>query len=176
MKKLKSCVLLLIICLIVPLYAAEPVMTTTDENQATHHNQKKAKYLIVIRATDAKIIKTDAGYVLTLTGTDGHTLFFADRPVRKAGLVPTEELMNSWEQKSNSLTMTPPNAAILFRSMNADKRGISHAVAVELKKPVTIGKDSWSFSMTDLEGKLRPGHYQGVTIFVDSLLLDTVNE
>ena len=70
------------------------------------------------------------GQTLTLAGVSPTSIVFADRPVRAAGHLPTEALIEEWT--SSDFAKDAPNATISVLS----KDGLSaHDVVVELKTP-----------------------------------------
>jgi hypothetical protein len=128
---------------------------------------EKPSYLFVMRAEKASILKVGAGYLLLLKNLEEKTLYFADRPVRKAGLLPTSNFIAMWEEKGSSFDTIPPNAALIHRNSKADNGSNVPAVAVELSKPRPQGNNSWQFNLTILEGSLDTGEYEDVSLFID---------
>lgn len=64
--------------------------------------------LAVINATGAKI----DGEKLVLTGVSASSIVFADRPVRAAGHVATEQFIMQWDEGKDSFAVDPPNATV----------------------------------------------------------------
>lgn len=125
------------------------------------------QYLFVMQAKEATIAATADGFQITLKDVDPQTIQFADRPARKASVISTAAFMNDWLYKSSTFQRDPPNAAIVFGDQ-VDSSGNSAAVAVELKKPQSSGLSSWTFQLKDLEGKLVPGTYYKINLFIDA--------
>lgn len=135
-------------------YAIALILAISCAYAAPKKDTSKAQWLFVMRAETASLTKTDKGFELTLKNTLPNVLYFSDRPVRKAGLMPTAIFMKDWLNAKSSFQADPPNAALLFETGTADKNGVIKAVAVELKNPQMISDGSWTFQVSDLEGKL----------------------
>ena len=88
------------------------------------------------------------GQTLTLTGVSPTSIVFADRPVRAAGHLPTEALLEEWT--AGDFAKDAPNATVSVLS----KDGLSaHDVVVELRSPHLEG-DRLTFDVRVLEGDL----------------------
>ena len=70
------------------------------------------------------------GQTLTLTGVSPTSIVFADRPVRAAGHLPTEALLDEWT--SGDFAKDPPNATV---SVLSKEGATAHDVVVELRSP-----------------------------------------
>lgn len=78
----------------------------------------------------AKGVKFGEG-TMTLRGVAPSMVFFADRPDRAAGHVPTSHFVNMWSEGQDSFKADPPNANL---SILGDKEGATNIV-VELMNP-----------------------------------------
>jgi hypothetical protein len=93
--------------------------------------------LFVMNARGASL----QGQTLTLAGVSPTSIVFADRPVRAAGHLPTEALLEEWT--TGDFAKDAPNATVSVLS----KDGLSaHDVVVELKTPHHEG-DRLTFAM-----------------------------
>jgi hypothetical protein len=100
------------------------------------------------------------GQTLTLAGVSPTSIVFADRPVRAAGHLPTEALLEEWT--TGDFAKDAPNATVSVLS----KDGLSaHDVVVELKSPHLEG-DRLTFDVRVLEGDLA-GADGPASVFVD---------
>ncbi len=90
------------------------------------------------------------GAILTMTGVSPNSIVFADRPVRAAGHVLTNDFLKEWDESSDSFAKDPPNATISV--LGADGASVKDAVVV-LKKPKLDG-DKLTFDVSVLEGDL----------------------
>jgi hypothetical protein len=100
------------------------------------------------------------GQTLTLAGVSPTSIVFADRPVRAAGHLPTEALLEEWT--TGDFAKDAPNATVSVLS----KDGASaHDVVVELKSPRLEG-DRLTFDVRVLEGDLA-GADGPASVFVD---------
>jgi len=112
--------------------------------------------LIVMNARGASL----QGQTLTLTGISANSIVFADRPVRAAGHLLTDHLLEEWSE--GSFAKDPPNATVSVLS----KDGASvHDAVVELRDPHLDG-DRLTFDVRVLEGDLA-GADGPASVFVD---------
>jgi hypothetical protein len=100
------------------------------------------------------------GQTLTLTGVSPNSIVFADRPVRAAGHLLTEHLLEEWS--TGSFAKDPPNATVSV--LSKDGASVRDAV-VELKIPHLEG-DRLTFDVRVLEGDLA-GADGPASVFVD---------
>jgi hypothetical protein len=100
------------------------------------------------------------GQTLTLAGVSPTSIVFADRPVRAAGHLPTEALLEEWT--TGDFAKDAPNATVSVLG----KDGVSaRDVVVELKSPRLEG-DRLTFDVRVLEGDLA-GADGPAAVFVD---------
>ena len=100
------------------------------------------------------------GQTLALAGVSPTSIVFADRPVRAAGHLPTEALLEEWT--TGDFAKDAPNATVSVLS----KDGLSaHDVVVELRTPHLEG-DRLTFDVRVLEGDLV-GADGPAAVFVD---------
>jgi hypothetical protein len=112
--------------------------------------------LIVMNARGASL----QGQTLTLAGISPTSIVFADRPVRTAGHLPTEALLEEWA--TGDFAKDAPNATVSVLS----KDGLSaHDAVVELRSPHLEG-DRLTFDVRVLEGDLA-GADGPAAVFVD---------
>lgn len=90
------------------------------------------------------------GNKLVLTGVAANSIVFADRPVRAAGHVTTEQFIQQWDEGKDSFAIDPPNATISV--LGGDGSDVSDAV-VTLKSAKLDGT-TLTFDVTVLEGSL----------------------
>lgn len=113
--------------------------------------------LLVINSDGATL----EGEKLVLTGVAASAIVFADRPVRAAGHVSTDEIVRQWGQGPDNFESDPPNATISVLGGGTD---VSDAV-VTLKAP-TLEGTTLTFDVTVLEGSLA-GASGPAALFVD---------
>jgi hypothetical protein len=112
--------------------------------------------LFVMNARGASL----QGQTLTLAGVSPTSIVFADRPVRAAGHVPTEVLLEEWT--TGDFARDAPNATVSVLS----KDGLSaHDVVVELRSPHLEG-ERLTFDVRVLEGDLA-GADGPAAVFID---------
>src|SRR5271169_379827 len=112
--------------------------------------------LFVMNARGASL----QGQTLTLTGISPNSIVFADRPVRAAGHLLTEHLLEEWS--AGSFAKDPPNATVSV--LSKDGTSVRDAV-VELRDPHFEG-DRFTFDVRVLEGDLA-GADGPASVFVD---------
>ena len=88
------------------------------------------------------------GQTLTLAGVSPTSIVFADRPVRAAGHLPTEALLDEWT--SGDFAKDAPNATVSVLSKDGTT---AHDAVVELRSPHLEG-DKLTFDVRVLEGDL----------------------
>jgi hypothetical protein len=91
------------------------------------------------------------GSKLVLTGVSKNSIVFADRPVRAAGHVTTEQFIMQWDEGKDNFAIDPPNATISI--LGGDGSDVNDAV-VTLKSPKLEGT-TLTFDVAVLEGSLN---------------------
>lgn len=114
--------------------------------------------LAVINAAGAKIENGK----LILTGVSPNSIVFADRPVRAAGHVMTEQFIMQWDDGKDNFAVDPPNATVSI--LGGDGSDVSDAV-VTLKTPKLDGS-TLTFDVAVLEGNLS-GASGPAALFID---------
>ncbi|ANY81232.1 hypothetical protein BB934_25950 [Microvirga ossetica] len=114
--------------------------------------------LAVLNAAGAKL----EGNKLTLTGVSPNSIVFADRPVRAAGHVATQQFIMQWDEGNDSFAKDPPNATVSV--LGGDGSKVSDAV-VTLKSPKLEG-GNLTFDVAVLEGNLA-GASGPAALFID---------
>jgi uncharacterized membrane protein YgcG len=114
--------------------------------------------LAVINSAGAKIENGK----LVLTGVSANSIVFADRPVRAAGHVATEQFIMQWDEGKDNFAVDPPNATVSV--LGGDGSDVSDAV-VTLKTPKLDGT-TLTFDITILEGTLS-GVSGPAALFID---------
>ncbi|TCL71360.1 hypothetical protein [Rhizobium sp. BK251] len=114
--------------------------------------------LAVINSAGAKIENGK----LVLTGVSANSIVFADRPVRAAGHVTTEQFIMQWDEGKNNFAVDPPNATVSV--LGGDGSDVSDAV-VTLKTPKLDG-NTLTFDVAVLEGSLS-GVAGPAAVFID---------
>ncbi len=115
--------------------------------------------LAVINSAGAKI----DGEKLILTGVSANSIVFADRPVRAAGHVATEQFIMQWDEGKDSFAVDPPNATVSVLGGNGSD--VNDAV-VTLKSPKLDGT-TLTFDIALLEGSLA-GASGPAAVFIDN--------
>ncbi|KWV40296.1 hypothetical protein AS026_26400 [Rhizobium altiplani] len=114
--------------------------------------------LAVLNSSGAKI---ESGKLI-LTGVSANSIVFADRPVRAAGHVTTEQFIMQWDDGKDNFAVDPPNATVSV--LGGDGSDVSDAV-VTLKTPKLDGT-TLTFDITVLEGSLN-GASGPAALFID---------
>ncbi len=82
----------------------------------------------------ARSLASDGDKTITLDGLSPSTLYFADRPQREVGHMPTKLFVDLWGDGENSFAIDPPNAVLSFA--DPDDRP-PHDVVVTIRDPQT---------------------------------------
>lgn len=113
--------------------------------------------LLVVNADGAKL----EGDKLVLTGVSTNSIVFADRPVRAAGHIATEEIVKQWGEGPDNFEKDPPNATV---SVLGGGSNVGDAV-VTLNAPKLDGT-TLTFDVKVLEGNLS-GATGPAAVFID---------
>ena len=137
--------------------AADAITSPAEKTIGAAHGQMVPS-LAVLNAAGAKL----EGGKLTLTGVAPNSIVFADRPVRAAGHVMTEQFIMQWDEGKDSFAKDPPNATVSV--LGGDGSKVSDAV-VTLKTPKLEG-GNLTFDVVVLEGSLA-GSSGPAALFID---------
>jgi hypothetical protein len=112
-------------------------------------------------------------YKLVLHNVHHRTLWFSDRPQRKAGTMTTENFVKSWSQGQNSFAKDNPNANMISVEDSAHKVSAHMDGVFTLSNPVYNAKDhTLSYDVSNVYKKLvmndQSAQLQQVTLFIDS--------
>jgi hypothetical protein len=99
---------------------------------------------------------------ITLHGLADSTVYFADRPRREIGHIPSSRFVELWKAGANNFSVDPPNAVLSF----LDQDGESPPDAVVLLREPRLDADSLSYTVEILDGTL-PARSGPCTIFID---------
>jgi hypothetical protein len=102
------------------------------------------------------------GSKLTMTGVAVNSIAFADRPVRAAGHVTTEQFIMQWDEGADNFIKDPPNGTISV--LGGDGSKVDDAV-VTLRSP-KLEAGTLTFDVTVLEGSLS-GADGPAALFID---------
>ncbi|TCL71354.1 hypothetical protein [Rhizobium sp. BK251] len=114
--------------------------------------------LFVLNSAGAKL----EGNTLTMTGVSANSIVFADRPVRAAGHVTTEQFVMQWDVGADNFIKDPPNGTISV--LGGDGSKVEDAV-VTLRSP-KIEAGNLTFEVSVLEGSLS-GASGPAALFID---------
>jgi len=114
--------------------------------------------LFVVNSAGAKL----EGGRLTMTGVAANSIVFADRPVRAAGHVTTEQFIMQWDEGADNFIKDPPNATISV--LGGDGSKVEDAV-VTLRSP-KLEAGNLTFEVSVLEGSLS-GSSGAAALFID---------
>jgi hypothetical protein len=99
---------------------------------------------------------------ITLHGLADSTVYFADRPRREIGHVPSDRFVELWVSGACTFAVDPPNAVLSFLDVN----GASPEDAVVLLREPRLEADALTYNVEILEGTL-PAHHGPCTLFID---------
>jgi len=109
----------------------------------------------------ASAFSSDAG-TITLHGVADSTVFFADRPRREIGQIPSRRFLELWDAGANTFAVDPPNAVLSFLD---DDGGAPENAVVVLRGP-RLEEGTLSYAVEVLEGSL-PRSWGPCTLFID---------
>ena len=99
---------------------------------------------------------------ITLHGLADSTVYFADRPRREIGHIPSSRFVELWKAGANNFSVDPPNAVLSF----LDQDGESPPDAVVLLREPRLDADSLSYTVEILDGTL-PARSGPCALFID---------
>lgn len=105
---------------------------------------------------------TSARGTMTLVGLADSTVYFADRPRREIGHIPSARFVELWQAGVNSFAVDPPNAVISFLD---DGEGAPDDTVVVLREPKLKGANL-AYRVEVLEGAL-PEESGPCSLFID---------
>jgi hypothetical protein len=114
--------------------------------------------LFVVNSAGAKL----EGNKLTMTGVAANSIVFADRPVRAAGHVTTEQFIMQWDEGADNFIKDPPNATISVLGGDGSK---VEDLVVTLRSP-KLEAGNLTFEVSILEGSLS-GSSGPAALFID---------
>ena len=99
---------------------------------------------------------------ITLHGLADSTVYFADRPRREIGHIPSSRFVQLWEAGASNFSVDPPNAVLSF----LDEDGESPPDAVVVLREPRLEASSLSYTVEILDGTL-PARSGPCTLFID---------
>jgi hypothetical protein len=131
----------------------------------------------VSRISDPTVERIDALFVqsataftsepgtITLHGLANSTVYFADRPRREIGHIPSHRFVELWNDDANSLAVDPPNAVLSFLDENDDAPDAPDDVVLVLHEP-RLAERTISYRVEILDGSL-PRRFGPCSLFID---------
>src|SRR5215210_3143634 len=128
----------------------------------------------VSKTSDPQVERIDALFVqsatafssgpgsITLLGLADSTVYFADRPRREIGHIPSHRFVELWEAGAHSISVDPPNAVLSFLEAPGP---VPEDAVVVLRGPMLNG-DALTYSVEVLEGTL-PARSGPCSLFID---------
>jgi hypothetical protein len=128
----------------------------------------------VEKTSDPQVERIDALFVqsatafssgpgtITLHGLADSTVYFADRPRREIGHIPSRRFVELWEGGANSFAVDPPNAVLSF----LDEDGDTPEDAVVVLREPRLEDNTLSYSVEILDGSL-PRRSGPCALFID---------
>lgn len=142
--------------------AAALIASAAPLKSALAQAPKEAKEADFLFVQNAKSMTFDkARGKLTLKGISPVTIFFADRPERVAGNMPTRVFVPFWSEGKDSFSKDAPNANLSI----LEKDKMTADIVVVLRNPVLKSEDL-SYDVKVLEGDM-PAKGGPVSLFID---------
>jgi hypothetical protein len=115
---------------------------------------------------DALFVQSATGFTsgdgtVTLHGLADSTVYFADRPRREIGHIPSHRFVELWAAGVHSFAVDPPNAVISFLDADGDT-----ADAVVVLREPQLDRDKLTYTVDVLEGTL-PAESGPCSLFID---------
>ena len=133
-------------------------MATKDVSRIPESQVERIDALFVQSATAF----TSGPGTITLHGLADSTVYFADRPRREIGHIPSRRFVELWEDGPNSFVVDPPNAVLSFLDQDGES---PEDVVLVLREP-RLEEDTLSYDVEILDGKLPP-RYGPCSLFID---------
>lgn len=116
-----------------------------------------------VERIDALFVQSATGFTseretITLHGLTSSTVYFADRPRREVGHLPSRRFVQLWDAGVNSFAVDPPDAVLSFLDEDGD-------AVVVLREPRLAG-DELTYRVDVLEGTL-PERSGPCSLFID---------
>src|SRR6266536_2372696 len=99
---------------------------------------------------------------VTLHGLADSTVYFADRPRREVGHIPSHRFIELWEGDENGFSVDPPNAVLSF----LDEDGPAPEDAVIVLREAHLEGHDLTYTVDVLEGTL-PARAGPCALFID---------
>jgi hypothetical protein len=118
---------------------------------------------------EALFVQSAAGFssndgTVTLHGVSPSTIYFADRPKREVGHMPSRLFVDLWSEGENSFADDPPNAVLSY--LEPDGTAPEDTVVV-IRDPKLVG-DELTYAIEVLEGTV-PAKASACSLFIDPL-------
>ena len=162
-----------------------PRVEASPASSATASTEESPTYLFTISSETGTIagIGEDTGnetLTLTLNAVRDHATQFADRPIRDAYVLPTEDLVDRWD---GWFADVPPNAVLTFTRPGDP---MPHSIVLQLDSPVYDGNagtltftakhlhrqpriSADAVTTVDLPNTPAPDTFTTATLFIDSV-------
>lgn len=146
--------------------------TSTISTTSTAKPKPKVEMLFTQMAQSASLtpIKNKSGwYKLTLTGVNGSTTWFTDRPQRKTGVVATSQFVQDWTKGKASFSSDAPNASMVYLTGHKPVH-VQKQVVMKLTNPIYSAKSKTLSYDVNLVGNSVTLAKNGreVVLFIDS--------
>ncbi len=125
--------------------------------------EEKSIQLLFVQTSES--IEVDEGNkTVRLVNIDPQTVYFSDRPYRKAGHISMDKYLEAWTEVDGNFSETPPNAALSVFEAGQDENSL---VVLELFEPVVEGADL-IYRYVVLDGEL-PASGGPAALFIDTI-------
>ena len=143
-------------------------------NVASTTNKNNINVMFIQNANKGKLIPISGKpgyYQLVLEGVTDYVHFFTDRPVRKAGIYPTNKFIQQWQtgKKSTSFKQVPPNAALSAVEIHLLKNTMFNKI-FEISSPLyDAKKNTLSYIVRPIDKSNRiPEQFKNAALFIDN--------
>lgn len=124
-------------------------------------SERQVERIDALFVQSATGLTTGVGTV-TLHGLTDSTIYFADRPRREVGHIPSRRFVELWDAGVDSFAVDPPNAVLSFLE---DSEDTPEDAVVVLRDPRLDG-DALTYRVEVLDGRL-PATSGPCALFID---------
>ena len=137
-------------------------MLETRRKQVADISDRQLERIDALFVQSATGVTSGPGSV-TLHGLTDSTVYFADRPRREIGHIPSHRFVELWQSGQSSFAADPPNAVLSF--LDDESGEAPDDVAVVLRDPQLDG-DALTYRVEVLDGRL-PKRSGPCALFID---------
>lgn len=176
-KKIFSLIFVFSLVLYSSLFALDATKSQISSTSATNTasvDNETINALFIQNSAAAKILphETDSAKLkLVMQNVMPNVIWFADRPVRKSGVISIEQFIGNWNKGENSFAKNNPNAALSSDANKKDGKVVEVDIVVLSNPLYDFKHKTLTYDIKGDTSKLlhKAGSYRNVVVFIDSL-------